>query len=91
MLLTLNDTPHRQGEHWERLIDVTYQIPVIDPLPATFITPIEQAEAFVAARLHRTSSRRLIGPNGDQGFAVLVNSEGGHAEDLLNHACSQSK
>jgi antirestriction protein ArdC len=26
-----------------------YQVPVIDPLPATVITPIEQAEAFVAA------------------------------------------
>jgi antirestriction protein ArdC len=26
-----------------------YQVPVIDPLPATVITPIEQAEAFVVA------------------------------------------
>ena len=26
-----------------------YQVPVLDPLPATVITPIEQAEAFVAA------------------------------------------
>jgi antirestriction protein ArdC len=26
-----------------------FQVPVIDPLPATVITPIEQAEAFVAA------------------------------------------
>ena len=26
-----------------------YQVPAIDPLPATVITPIEQAEAFVAA------------------------------------------
>src|ERR1019366_1570514 len=26
-----------------------YQVPVIDPLPAMVITPIEQAEAFVAA------------------------------------------
>jgi hypothetical protein len=33
----------------------------------------------------------FIGPNGDHGFAVLVNSEGGHAEELLDHACSQSK
>jgi len=28
-----------------------------------------------------------IGPNGDRGFAVLVNSDGGHAEQLLDHAC----
>jgi antirestriction protein ArdC len=26
-----------------------YQVPVVDPLPAPVITPIEQAEAFVAA------------------------------------------
>jgi hypothetical protein len=32
-----------------------------------------------------------IGPNGDHCFAVLVNSDGGHAEELLDHACSISK
>lgn len=31
------------------------------------------------------------GPNGDHGFAVLVNSDGGHAEELLDHTCSISK
>ncbi len=32
----------------------------------------------------------FIGQNGDRGFAVLVNSDGGHAEELLDHDCSPS-
>ncbi len=32
-----------------------------------------------------------IGANGDHGFTVLVNSDGGHAEELLDHTCSISK
>ncbi len=33
----------------------------------------------------------FIGPNGDRGFAVLANSDGGHAEELLDHDCSPSE
>lgn len=33
----------------------------------------------------------LIGPNGDRGFAVLATSDGGHAEELLDHNCSPSE
>jgi CDP-diacylglycerol pyrophosphatase len=29
--------------------------------------------------------------NGDRGFAVLVNSKGGHAEELLDHTCSNGE
>ncbi len=32
-----------------------------------------------------------IDPNGAHGFTVLVNSDGGHAEELLDHTCSISK
>jgi hypothetical protein len=32
-----------------------------------------------------------IGANGDHGFAVLVNSGGGYAEELLDQTCSISK
>ncbi len=32
----------------------------------------------------------FIGPNGGRGFAVLVNGDGGHAEELLDHDCSPS-
>jgi CDP-diacylglycerol pyrophosphatase len=32
-----------------------------------------------------------IGPNGGHGFTVLVNSSGGHAEELLDHTCSISE
>ncbi len=32
----------------------------------------------------------FIGPNGDRGFAVLASSDGGHAEELLDHDCSPS-
>lgn len=31
-----------------------------------------------------------IGANGDRGFVLLVNSDGGHAEELLDHRCSLS-
>ena len=30
----------------------------------------------------------FIGPKGNRGFAVLDNSDGGHAEELLDHDCS---
>jgi CDP-diacylglycerol pyrophosphatase len=33
----------------------------------------------------------IIGPNGDRGFAVLANSDGGHAEELLDHDCSPTE
>ena len=33
----------------------------------------------------------FIGQNGERGFAVLANSDGGHAEELLDHDCSQSE
>jgi antirestriction protein ArdC len=45
-----------------------YQVPVIDPLPATVITPIEQAEAFVAATgatIHYGGSRAFYRPSTD--------------------------
>jgi hypothetical protein len=32
-----------------------------------------------------------IGPNGDHGFALLVSSNGDHAEELLDHTCSISE
>jgi antirestriction protein ArdC len=45
-----------------------YQVPVIDPLPASVITPIEQAEAFVAATgacITYGGSRALYRPSTD--------------------------
>ena len=45
-----------------------YQVPVIDPLPATVITRIEQAEAFVAATgatIHHGGTRAFYRPSTD--------------------------
>jgi len=33
----------------------------------------------------------LLDRNGERGFAVLVNSDGGTAEKLLDHTCSNSE
>jgi antirestriction protein ArdC len=44
------------------------QVPVLDPLPATVITPIEQAEAFVAATgasIHHGGGRAYYRPSTD--------------------------
>ena len=45
-----------------------YQVPVVDPLPAPVITPIEQAEAFVAATgaaIHHGGGRAFYRPATD--------------------------
>jgi len=45
-----------------------YQVPVIDAPPATVITPIEQAEAFVAATgasIHHGGGRAFYRPSTD--------------------------
>ena len=51
---------------------------IVDKIPGAKSRMARQSIAVVG----------FIGPNGDRGFAVLANSDGGHAEELLDHDCS---